>query len=564
MIVRTLIAVSAAFAALSSGCTADIHGAGNGGATAGPNVGGSAAQGGSGASAGTSGAGQGGSANTAGALSGPSLRLLTNAQYRATLRSVFPFVDELSLELEDDVALNGLRAIGSSNIALSPKATEAYLHVAEQVSERAFGTAEHAQASAGCDVSQVTCAEQLIASTGRKAFRRSLSADEKARFLAIYTSGVTKLGSGAAGLKYATMAILASPYFAYRAELGQPVAGMPGVRALSGAELASKLAYFLWNAPPDPELLDAAESGGLNAGTLATQAARLQGAQQVSAGMDAMFEDYAGLANLATVEKLPARFPKFTPALVSAMRQETLMDLRQAALSTQDFRAVFNSSKSYVNADLAALYGIQGVTGSDFKQVELPAERRGFLGNASLLSLYAHADVSSPTLRGKFIRQILMCQAIPAPPPDVDTTLPDESEAKTARQRLTIHSSNATCAGCHKLMDPLGLALENFDAMGQYRTQDNGETIDASGELDGVKFNTAAGLADALAASPRVPDCLSRLVFRSAWGRLEAATDEGFISDMTAAFAGSSYQMPKLLSTAVTAPQFMNVGELDQ
>jgi hypothetical protein len=240
------------------------------------------------------------------------------------------------------------------------------------------------------------------------------------------------------------------------------------------------------------------------------------------------------------------------------------MDLGQAALSTQDFRTVFNSSKTFVNADLAKLYGISGVTGSDFVQVDLPAERRGLLGNASILSLYAHADVSSPTLRGKFIRQILMCQSIPAPPPDVDTTLPDESQAKTARDRLTVHSTNATCAGCHKLMDPIGLSLENFDAVGAYRTQDNGVTIDATGELDGATFSSAAGLADALAKNPSVPACVSRLVFRSAWGRLETPADEGFINDLTTAFAGSTYQMRQLFTSAVTAPSFVNVGELDQ
>jgi hypothetical protein len=181
-----------------------------------------------------------------------------------------------------------------------------------------------------------------------------------------------------------------------------------------------------------------------------------------------------------------------------------------------------------------------------------------------VLSLYAHADVSSPTLRGKFVRQILMCQSIPAPPPDVDTTLPDEGEAKTARERLTLHSTNPSCAACHKLMDPIGLALENFDALGKYRTQDNGQTIDASGELDGAMFTSAAGLSQALAQSPRVAECVARLVFRSAWGRLEAATDEGFIQDLSAGFAASTYQMPALLGQAVTSASFANVGELDK
>jgi hypothetical protein len=495
-------------------------------------------------------------------MPGPSLRLLTGSQYRATLRSLFSFADELDIELEDDVALNGLHAIGTANVALSPKATEAYLHAAEQVSERAFGTAEHAATSAGCDVSQPTCAEQVLGALGKKAFRRSLTPEERTRFVGIYTNGVTKLGSGAAGLKYATMALLTSPYFVYRVELGQPNGA--GGRTLGGAELASKLAYFLWNGPPDTELLDLAENGGLAApATLSAQASRLLAAAQRSAGLDAMFEDYVGLSSLATLEKLPDRFPQFSPALAVAMRTETLKNLQQAAQAGQDFRRVFDSDKSFVNAELASLYGVSGVTGSEFVQVTLPPERRGLLGNASVLSLYAHADVSSPTLRGKFVRQILMCQSIPAPPPDVDTTLPDEGEAKTARERLTLHSTNPTCAGCHKLMDPIGLALENFDALGKYRTQDNGQTIDASGELDGSMFTSAAGLSQALAQSPRVTECMARLVFRSAWGRLESATDEGFIQDLSAKFAASTYQVPTLLSQAVTSTNFGSVGELD-
>jgi hypothetical protein len=551
---------------LALACTADIKGGSDGGPPGGNPLGGGGG-GTSGVGGGANNAGTGSTPVTGdpGVLAGPSLRLLTETQYRTTLKSLFPFAADVQFDLEDDVALNGLRAIGTANIALSAKATEAYLHAADVVSDRAFGTAANAATSAGCDVSQATCADKFITDFGRRAFRRSLAADEKARFNAIYAAGVTKLASGASGLKYATMAILTSPFFLYRVELGEPTPGGATARALTGVELASKLSYFLWNGPPDSQLLDLAESGGLKAaGGISAQASRLLAGTQISDGMNALFDDYIGLPNLATAEKLPARFPKYSPALTAAMRTETLMDLGQAALSTQDFRTIFNSSKSYVNADLATLYGISGVTGTDFQQRDLPEGRRGLLGNASILSIYAHADVSSPTLRGKFIRNILMCQSIPPPPPDVDTTLPDESKAKTARERLTLHSTNATCAGCHALMDPIGLSLENFDAIGQYRTQDNGENIDASGELDGVKFAGASGLADALAQNPRVTNCLSRLVFRSAWGRLETGADEGFITDLTTAFAGSTYQMRQLFTSAVTAANFANVGELDK
>jgi hypothetical protein len=555
--VRSVARFSVGVSLLAVACAADIDGVGPSGSA--PGLGGGASTGGSNAGGGAPGV-------SPTALAGPSLRLLTTSQYRATLRTLFSFADELPIDLEEDVALNGLRAIGTSNIALSPKATEAYVHAAEVASERAFGTPAAAMTTAGCDIAQATCAATFLSDFGRRAFRRSLNEEERARFSGIYQAGVSKLGSGAAGLKYAAMAILTSPHFMYRVELGQPTGGGPSPRALTDVETASKLAYFLWNGPPDKELLDLAESGALKAsGALATQAGRLLAAGGVAQGMDALFSDYLNLTDLAAVEKLPGRFPLFTPTLLEAMQKETLMSLSRAALGTSDFRGIFNSTKTFVNGELAALYGVSGVSGADFVEVELPAAtgRRGLLGQASMLSLHSHASVSSPTLRGKFIRQILLCQAIPAPPPDVDTTLPDESEAKTARQRLTIHSTNTTCAGCHTLMDPIGLGLENFDAIGAYRVQDNGENIDASGELDGVTFSGSAGLADALAQHPSVPGCFARVLFRYAWARLETQADEAFIGELSQAFSASSFQMRQLVTSAVTAPSFAAVGELD-
>jgi hypothetical protein len=560
--VRSVALLSLGFSALAlAACTADIHGGGGDGKVVGPSGGGATGAGGS--AVGGSGPGP----LPAGALGGPSLRLLTGTQYRATLRSLFTFADELIFELEDDVALNGLRAIGTSNIALSPKATEAYLHAAETAAERGFGAAAAASTTAGCDVAQAQCASSYLADFGRRAFRRKLTDEESARFVGIYQNGLQKLGTGAAGMKYAVEAVLMSPHFLYRVEIGQPSAGGPTARALSDTELASKLAYFLSNGPPDETLLDLAESGGLKQpGALAAQAGRLLAGASVSEGLDNLFDDYLGLAGLSTVEKLSSRFPEFTPTLASAMREQTLRDLRRTALGTQDFRTIFNSTKTFVNAELAKLYGLSGVSGSELVEVDLPASsgRRGLLGNASLMSMYSHSSISSPTLRGKFIRQILMCQAIPAPPPDVDITLPDETEAKTARERLKVHSTDPTCAGCHTLMDPLGLGLENYDAIGKYRSQENGITLDTSGAVDGVPFTTPAELGELLAQHAGVPNCLSRVVFRYAWGRLEGRADEALITELTTSFQSSSYQMRQLLTAAATSSGFVNVGELDR
>jgi hypothetical protein len=278
-----------------------------------------------------------------------------------------------------------------------------------------------------------------------------------------------------------------------------------------------------------------------------------------------LFDDYLNLSALASTEKDSSRFKGFTPALAAAMREETLRNLESAADGARDFRSVFNSGKTFVNGELARFYGIPGISGPDFSEAAFPTSvpRRGLLGNASILSLYAHATVGSPTLRGKFVREALLCEGIPAPPPNVNTTLPDSSQAPTAREKLTIHRTDPTCASCHAKMDPIGLSLENFDAVGAYRTLDNGNPIDASGELDGTAFSGPAGLADALAAHPKLPECVSRTVFRYAWGRLETSADEAFIASMKAGFERGGFRLRELLVEVVTAPDFRRTGQLD-
>jgi hypothetical protein len=184
------------------------------------------------------------------------------------------------------------------------------------------------------------------------------------------------------------------------------------------------------------------------------------------------------------------------------------------------------------------------------------------LGHASLLSLLSHASASSPTLRGKFVREILLCQSIPAPPPNVNTTLPDTQGAVTMREKLALHASGA-CAGCHSLMDPIGLALENFDGIGAYRETDNGAAIDASGELDGVPFADAAGLAQALSQHARFPECVARTMYRYSMGHLEEDGEEPAIASLLTSFSGSGYKLRDLMLATAQLPGFRYVGALD-
>ena len=177
--------------------------------------------------------------------------------------------------------------------------------------------------------------------------------------------------------------------------------------------------------------------------------------------------------------------------------------------------------------------------------------RVGVLGQASLLAMNAHAATTSPTLRGKFVRQVLLCEAIPPPPANVNTTLPDTGTAQTTRQKVEQHSTNPTCAACHKLMDPVGLALENFDAIGRFRDTENGHAIDASGELDGVQYTGPAGLAQAIAGHPNLPSCFVRTLYRQGSGTLEAPEQDPLIAALTGQFSTSGYQLRAFLGALV-------------
>lgn len=490
---------------------------------------------------------------------GPTLRLLTRHQYESSLRSLFSFVDTLDLsKLEDDIALNGSRSIGAATVALSAKQTETYLALAEQAADLALSD----PAFLGCDPEDSSCVDGFIQGFGSRALRRPLAADEISSYRAIYDKGAPELG-GASALEYVVQALLMSPHFLYRAELGE---ASGEERILSSVELASKLAYFLWDAPPDQELLDQAVATDLRAPALLRgQAERLMSSPRFSDGLTGLFNDYLRLFELASVDKLPGAFPDFGPDLKDSMQQETLLNLRHASEVGADFRRAFDSPVTFLDADLAAHYGVSGSFGSDFVQVTLPADskRVGLLTNASLLSLYSHSSSTSPTLRGKFVRETLLCQTIPAPPPDVDTTLPEATESNTTRERFSQHATDPGCATCHQLMDPIGLGLENFDAVGQFRDLENGFPIDASGDLDGRVFDSPAGLSQAIAEHEALPECVARTAFRYAWGRLENGSDADVIEAISSQFSQTGFQLRELILAAVTDPGFYTLGPLD-
>jgi hypothetical protein len=262
------------------------------------------------------------------------------------------------------------------------------------------------------------------------------------------------------------------------------------------------------------------------------------------------FDEMLQLRDIAQMAKDPRTYPTYSAALGSAMREET-QRLLQSVIWDQDsdFRQVFDADYTFVNASLAALYGLQGAPASGFGRASLPADgrRAGILGHAAFLSLMAHPNGSSPTFRGKFVREKLLCQTIPAPPPDVDTSLPITS-GLTARERLLAHRQNPSCAGCHALMDDIGLGLENFDGIGRYRTTEDGLPIDASATLDTLGgFAGARELGGLLRREERVTACFARNLLRAATGHVDTEGESTPIQKIHDGFASSRYRVKQLL-----------------
>jgi hypothetical protein len=495
------------------------------------------------------------------------------AQYQNSVRDLLGGAITTPTDLEADTAISGFASIAAARIALSAHATEQFETAALALSHQALSDTATRGSLVKCAPSGPTdaaCAMQFVTSFGRRAWRRPLTADEVSRYATIATTAGGALKDFYTGLEYAVAGILQSPHFLYREELGTPDASDASRRVFQGYELATRLSYFLWNTTPDDTLLDAAEQGKLTTDQgLRAEAERLLASPRAHDATQSYFGELLHLADLDDLPQLPSVFPQMSPTLGAAMRAETLRVLDDIAMNgDNDFRQLFDTRTTYVNGELSKLYGLTPTGGTELVKTTLPdsSGRAGLLGQGSFLALNAHAESSSPTRRGKFIREVLLCQAIPPPPPNVDTKLPVDMAGgaqRTMRQKLEVHRQVATCATCHGVMDPLGLGLENFDGIGAYRTTEAGQTIDASGDLDGVAFQDARSLGTALKNHPSLGSCAARSIFRYATGHVEIDSEEVLIDALSKQLSSDGYKFRSLLLSLVTSAGFRYGGNLD-
>lgn len=546
------------------GGVGDDPGAGDGLGGPGVSVNGSRAPGAAGA-AGTAGPAASATGSPAEArFARPGLRKLTTKQLGNSVRDLLG-VEPPSLDLEPDTGMRGFLSIGASHAVISARGVEQFEEAARAAATAVFGREDRRAALVGCTPTAAAgdaCARQFVTRFGRRAWRRPLSDGEASRYLGLAAKVAGDLGSGWAGLEYATSALLQSPNFLYRWELGERDPANPGRRRHTGYEMATRLAFFLWNSTPDDALLDEAATGSLLSEEGVRRAAdRLLAAPRAQAGLGAFFSEMFELHLLEGVRKDAARFPEMTVALAAAMRDEALRSASEIVFAKKShYFDLLTTNDTFVNTALARLYGLPAPAQSGFVRATLPENgpRAGFLGQAAFLALNAKESSTSPTMRGKFVRQTFLCQEVPSPPADADTTLPDPPAGATVtlRERLESHRANPTCAGCHGLMDPIGLAFESFDAIGKYRQTDRGLPIDPSGELDGTRFRDARELGKVLRNHSRASACLVSQLYQFATGHTEEGSEGRLVEDLTRRFAESGFRLHQVLPELVASAGF--------
>jgi len=494
-----------------------------------------------------------------------SLRLLLASQYTNTITDVLGVEAATMASPPADTALNGFTSIGAAQLALGDAAIDTYEESARAVAQLAMTDAVRIDGLVGCQPTGPTdsaCFTSFVTAFGRRMFRRPLADDEVAQWVAVGTTAASDGASFDAGVQAILSGMLQSPFFLYQVEVGEPDPDNDDARRLTAYEMATRMSFFLLGTAPSPALLDAAEAGDLdNAAGIRLAAADLLTEPRATAAVQGFVSELYQINALATLPKDAEAFPTYDSELAAAMAGETAAFVDHIWRNGGDFRELFNADYTFVNDVMAAHYGIPGEFGATFVKVTLPAEQRrgGILGHASVLSLLAHVTGTSPTLRGRFVRQTLLCQNIPPPPPEVVTDLPP-SEGSTMRDRLEIHMSDPSCSACHAMMDPIGFGLESYDGIGAYRTLDNGFPINDVSELDGTTFAGAAELGTLMADAPTAMPCLIRSLYRHGTGHIETADEFGEVSLVADTFADGGFQLADGLADLVASPAFRFVG----
>jgi hypothetical protein len=510
-------------------------------------------------------------------VAGPAaMRRLTQEQYRQIINDIFGPTVTLGGRFEPDVRDAGLLAVGASQVSVTAAGLEQYDRMARSIASQVVDE-KHRGLLVPCKPASViapddACAKTFLSKVGRLLFRRPLTQHELDGEVAAANAASAKTGDFYNGVGLSLAGMLAAPEFLFRQEVVEPDPDHAGGYRLNAFSRASRLSFFLWNAAPDPELLASAESGEINTSAgLKKQVDRLMASPRLETGVRAFFIDMLAFDGFSTLAKDTSLYPKFTSQVLRDAQEQTMRTIVDQLLTQNgDYRDLFTTHKTFLTPLLASIYKVQvpfpeGVL-NPWVAYEYPADapQAGILTQASFVGLHSQPGRSSATVRGKALREVLLCQKVPDPPGNVNFNLVQDTNNpnfKTARQRLEAHRTAPTCAGCHKIMDPVGLALENFDTIGGFRTTENGAQIDASGELDAVKFSDVSGLGKAVHDSPSATACIVNRVYEFGAGHKPNKSESEWLAHTLADdFKGSGYKFGSLLKDIATSDSFYRVS----
>ena len=502
------------------------------------------------------------------------VRRLTHSQYDNTVRDLLGDYSRPALHFPPEDYVDGFKNQAQYQ-AMNPLLVEAYSTAAEKLALNAFraGDINHLIPCKPVSATDIKCRDLFVRSFGLRAFRRPLREIEFKRYSTAFSAQASVSGKFLEGARTVVEAMLQSPNFLFHLESG------PDGRSVD-YDIASRLSYLLQDTMPDKALLDAAAKGELRtpAGREAATR-RLLDDPRAHQAVDEYFDQWLRFDRVLNSSKEGRRFPEFSLEMAQNMVEETRRLLDHLVWDDRNFMELLTADYTYLSADLAALYKLPPPAGQ-FELVHFPpgTPRAGLLGEASFLAANAGPTETSPTARGIFIREQLLCQHVPPPPPNVDTNLPEATADKplTRRQRMSDHVANPLCASCHRLMDPIGFGLESFDAIGRFRQRETiliesptgnrrddkriNLDLDTQGEIAGLpnsSFSDSSQLGAILSKSPICQECMVRQIFRYAYGRLETSADEESIHHLFATFRDSGFHFKDLLTGLVRAPQFM-------
>jgi hypothetical protein len=478
------------------------------------------------------------------------LRRLTREQYNRTVHDLL-HVDNDTPLVDDDV-ISGFEVGGN----VAPLLAEQQVAAAEKLAALVVPSK-----ILPCSPTTAGCSEQFVRAFGRRAFRRPLSAEETTRYLGLFASGPTFND----GVRLVIEAVLLSPRFHYLSDA--PAGVGPGVFALTDHAMASRLSYFLWGSLPDDALLDAADAGTLHTPEqVASAARRMLKDPRAAAAIASFYRQWLHLDKLDGMSRDAKEYPTFTDAARASYRKSIEAFTMEATLAGPGgFEELLGGSHLHVDATLATVLGIPGVAGDKLVRVAAnPEERAGLITHPAILAINSKSVGSDPIHRGIFVRTQLLCQELAPPPPDVDLDIEQPKPGLSTRDRFAAHTKNPSCASCHRLIDGIGFGLESYDALGRYRTMDQGVPVDARGELvstedaDGA-FVGGPALAKKLAKSAEVRRCVASKWTTFALARAIGEADKCGIQGLANAFTESKGDLSALLVAITELDAFRKV-----